>query len=320
MASSNSNISKIKTYQLSTVLLTGASGFLGSAIVKSLKPHYSLTTIGRSDDENISCNLATSVPELNSDFDWVIHAAGKAHVVPKNPAEIADFYNVNFNGTKNLIKGIEQYGKLPQAIVFISTIAVYGIDEGKNIDEAQERNATDPYGKSKIQAEDFLLEWGAKNNVRIGIVRPSLIVGQNPPGNLKALIGGIKSGHYLNIDKGKARLSMVLADDLAAFLPTIAQHGGIYHLTDGRHPSLHDISYLVASHFGKKKLLNIPLSLAKQIAVTADFIQKITGKQLLINSKKLLKITSTLTFDDSKARAIGWKSRSVIENTQLWLD
>lgn len=303
------------------ILITGASGFLGSVITSNLSElKHNITTIGISNTDNIHCNIASSIPNLKSDFDWIIHVAGKAHIVPKNSTEAEDFFYVNFEGTKNLLKGVEQSGSYPKSIIFISTVAVYGLDKGEMINENHERNATDPYGQSKIQAEDFLLSWGAKNGVIIGIIRPPLIIGRNAPGNLKAILEGVKSGHYLNIDKGKARRSMVLADDLATFIPTIAEHGGIYHLTDNHHPSFGEISNLIASNFSSKKILNLPLPFAQLLAKIGDIAQKIIKKELPFNSRRLGKMTSSLTFDDSNARAIGWNPRSVIANPKLWLD
>jgi len=306
---------------MSKILITGASGFLGSIVSQNLiKSKHEITTIGIKESNDISCDLATTVPLIISDFDWLIHIAGKAHVVPKDEQEARDFFQINLEGTRNLIKGIEQSGKLPQSIVFISTVAVYGLEKGVMIKENHERKARDPYGLSKIYAEDFLLEWGLKHSVKIGIIRPPLIIGSNPPGNLRAMIKGIKAGHYFNIDKGKASRSMVLAEDLAAFLPIISEHGGIYHLTDGLCPSFGEISSLIAKHIGKKKILNLPMPIVKLLAKSGDYVQKLINKELPFNSRKLNKMTSSLTFDDTKARSIGWNPRSVISNPKLWLD
>ena len=65
---------------------------------------------------------------------------------------------------------------------------------------------------------------------------------KNPPGNLNALIEGIKSGKYANIAGGKACRSMVLAEDLSDFIPMVIDKGGTYNLTDGYSPSFFEIS------------------------------------------------------------------------------
>ena len=303
------------------VLMTGAYGFLGTQIRKSFSNlNYKVTSVGLEKENNIVCDLSKTSPKLSMNYEMVIHVAGKAHLVPKSKEEESDFFHVNFDGTRNLINGVEKSGRLPKSIIFISTVAVYGLENGKMINEKQNRNALDPYGLSKIKAEDFLIEWGKKNNVKIGIVRPPIIIGRNAPGNLKAMVKGIKSNLYMNINHGNVRRSMVLAEDLAVFLPIIAKHGGIYHLTDGYHPTFGEISNLIAKHFGKKKVQNLPLSIARLFAKIGDFTQRLIKRELPFNSKKLKKMTTSLIFDDTKARTIGWNPRSVIANPHLWLD
>jgi nucleoside-diphosphate-sugar epimerase len=136
------------------------------------------------------------------------------------------------------------------------------------------------------------------------------LAGQNPPGNLGAMIKGIKKGYYFNIAGGKAKKSMVLAEDVASSILKVADIGGIYNLTDGYHPSFQKISNHISIQLGKGKLVNMPLCLAKIIAKFGDLL----GSKAPLNTNKLKKITSDLTFDDSKAReAFGWDPRPVLE-------
>ena len=64
-----------------------------------------------------------------------MHIAGKAHSVPKTEQEAQTFFDVNLRGTQNLVKGLERLDTLPRAFLFISTVAVYGVDQGTNISE-----------------------------------------------------------------------------------------------------------------------------------------------------------------------------------------
>jgi len=300
---------------MNKILITGASGFLGSVIITNLlRLQHKLTTIGISTTDDIKCDLATSIPNFNSNFDWVIHIAGKAHVVPKDSKESAEFFQVNLDGTKNLIKGLEQSGKLPQSIIFISTVAVYGIEFGININEEHDLSGTSPYALSKIQAEEYLIDWCSKNNVTLGILRPSLIAGKNPPGNLGAMIIGIKSGKYLRIGNGSAQKSVLMAEDIARIIPRLTELGGIFNVCDNRHPSFAELEELIAKQLNKKAPRSIPYLAAKSLALVGDCI----GNKFPINSSKLDKITQSLTFSNEKAkRELNWEPLDVLQNFKI---
>ena len=90
------------------MLLTGASGFLGYNIRPILEKNYDVHTIGLTDDDDIKFDLAKEVPPINTHYDVVLHAAGKAHTVPKTEAEKQVFYDVNYQGTVNLCKALER--------------------------------------------------------------------------------------------------------------------------------------------------------------------------------------------------------------------
>jgi nucleoside-diphosphate-sugar epimerase len=289
------------------ILITGSTGFLGNVIKKSLINDFEIFEY--TDSKNKSIKLELDIPLFKHQFDLVIHAAGKAHLTPKDEIEVQQFYSVNVKGTYNLLKGLEFIG-LPKEFVFISTVAVYGNDYGINISESEKLKACDPYGLSKIQAEKLISDWCNKNNIICTILRLPLVVGPNSPGNLEVMIKGIKKGYYFNVEKGKVKKSMVLAEDVAGSILAVSKLGGIYNLTDGYHPSFAELSNLICIQLHKKKPLNIPIWLAKIIAKVGDLL----GSKVPFNTNKLKKITSDLTFDDSKARQVlGWNPSSVLD-------
>ena len=291
------------------ILITGSTGFLGGIIRNVLQNNYSIFGLSRSNTE-YNIQLQSDIPVFIEDFNIVIHSAGKAHIIPKCDKENSIFFFFFVKGTQNLLKGIEQSKVLPKSFIFISTVAVYGVDQGENINENTPLLANDSYGKSKIQAEKLVLEWCQKNNVICTILRLPLLVGDNPPGNLGAMINGINKGYYFNIAQGEARKSMVLANDVANIVLKASEIGGIYNLTDGSHPSFYELSNAIARRNGKKRLFNIPFFIAKSIALVGDFV----GSKFPLNSYKLKKITTDLTFDDTKARQVlGWKPTKVID-------
>ena len=139
-------------------------------------------------------------------------------------------------------------------------------------------------------------------------------MGPIPPGNLGEMIKGIQNGYYFNIGGGKAKKSMVLAEDVAKSILKVAEIGGIYNLTDGYHPSFCELSINISFQLGKSRPRNLPLWLAKGLALIGDLL----GAKTPFNSNKLHKITSDLTFDDSKAReAFGWNPTPVLEGFEI---
>lgn len=293
-------------------ILTGASGFLGRYIYKVLSAESDTITISRT-GSNINVDLSNIIPKVPK-VDLVVHCAGKAHSVPKTEEQKQTFFDVNFNGTTNLLKGLERLSELPKAFVFISTVAVYGCEFGSMINEDHSLNAIDPYGLSKIQSEQLVQKWCADNNVICSILRLPLLVGKNPPGNLGAMIKGIRKGYYFNIAGGKAKKSMVFAEDVAKIIPKVAEIGGVYNLTDGYHPCFAELSVKIASQLNKPKPLNMPFWLVGILANVGNLL----GSKAPINTTKVRKITSDLTFNDNKAREkLNWKPLPVLDNLRL---
>ena len=293
------------------ILLTGASGFLGGHLLKRLVQENKVVTLGRAAGNDIRCDLSTAIPMLPYS-EMVVHAAGKAHVVPKTDAEAKAFWEVNLTGTQHLLRALEACPQKPATIVFFSTVAVYGLDHGTDVDEGHPTIGGTPYADSKIAAESMLREWGATHGVGIVILRIPLISGAGAPGNLGAMWKAMKRGYYLRIGDGMARKSMVNASDLAALLPTLLGREGTYNLTDGLHPSLAELDSLMARRLGRK-VRSIPDGIASILARVGD---RIPG--FPFNSYRYEKLKRHLTFSDVKARReLGWAPVPVLEDLHI---
>lgn len=295
------------------LLFTGGTGFLGHNTRPILDKMYDVITCGITPDDQIKANLAKEVPQLDQHYDVVLHACGKAHVVPKTEAEKQAFFDVNYTGTVNLCEALDKVGT-PKALIFISTVAVYGCEFGDLITEEHPLNGETPYAKSKIMAEEYLTEWCQKNNVKLGILRPSLLAGKNAPGNLGAMVNGVKKGFYMNIAGGKVIKSILMAEDIANLVPLLEEKGGVYNVCDTNQPSFGDISLSVAKQLGKGNVLNIPYWVAWCMAKVGDLL----GNKAPINSYKLEKMTKSLTFNNDKARkTLNWEPLDVLSNYQI---
>lgn len=293
------------------LLFTGASGFLGYNILPILHKEYeTVHTMGLGQEDDIKINLAKEVPAINTHYDIVLHACGKAHVVPRTPEEEKAFYDVNYEGTRNLCAALEKAG-VPKALFFISTVAVYGCESGELISEDHPLNGDTPYAKSKIMAEEYLTKWCSEHGVVLGILRPSLLAGKNAPGNLGAMVNSIRKGFYLNIAGGKVRKSVLMAKDIARLLPLLVEKGGVYNVCDTNQPTFGEISASVAKQLGKRRPVSIPYWMAWCMAKVGDLL----GSKAPINSYKLSKMTESLTFSNEKARReLGWEPLDVLAN------
>ena len=301
---------------MNNILLTGASGFLGQYVKFAFEKKGDVVyTLGRNQIDNFKLDLADGIINFeNENFEVIVHCAGKAHSVPKTQPEKLEFYNINVNGTKKLLKSLGTLKIVPKSFVFISSVSVYGLISGNLIKENAPLNAIDPYGDSKIHAENIVQEWCEQHKVICTILRLPLVIGINSSGNLKTMINGLKNGYYFNIGGGIARKSMVLAEDVANFIPIVAKIGGIYNLTDGQHPNFFNLSQHIADNLGKRYPYNIP----KYIAFILSKIGDLIGNVSPINSDKFLKITSDLTFDDSKARMLAnWNPTPVLDGFKV---
>lgn len=295
------------------LLFTGGTGFLGKNVMPILKERYEVETCGITSDDMIKANLAKEVPVLDKHYDVVLHACGKAHVVPKTEADKQAFFDVNYQGTVNLCAALEKVG-VPKALVFISTVAVYGCEYGDLITEEHPLNGDTPYAKSKIMAEEYLTEWCKKNDVVLGILRPSLLAGKNAPGNLGAMVNGVRKGFYMNIAGGKVIKSILMAEDIARIMPALIKKGGVYNVCDTRQPSFGELSVSVAKQLGKRKPISIPYWMAWCMAKVGDML----GSKAPINSYKLEKMTQSLTFSNEKARReLGWEPLDVLGNYKV---
>lgn len=294
------------------LLFTGGTGFLGRNVMPVLKQRYEVTTCGITADDMIKANLAKEVPVLPQQFDIVLHACGKAHVVPKTEAEKQAFYDVNYTGTIHLCDALEKVG-VPRAIIFISTMSVYGDVAGSNSTEETPLRGDSPYSDSKIKAEHYLNEWCGKHGVILGILRPSLLAGLGAPGNLGAMVNGIKTGKYLSIAGGKARKSILMAEDIANLVPLVAGKGGIYNVCDDYNPSFGELEASIAKQLGKRKPISIPYWMAKCLALVGDVFSFFP-----INSSRLEKIVTSDTWSNEKAkRELGWQPMNVLDNYRI---
>ena len=223
------------------VLVTGACGFLGSAIVRQAVNYgLSITATDRIENKDLPDVNYVVVDILNPEsllkpfrgIDVVCHVAGLAHIFEKSKYEKAPFYEVNVIGTKNVADAAARAGV--KYFLFISSVSVYGGEaEGKN--EESKCHPETPYAESKWQAEQLLINFCKKVGMDLTILRLATLYGEGDPGNVARLIRLIDRGRFVWVGNGKNLKSLLHRDDAArACIEAIKrpQHGiNIYNVS-----------------------------------------------------------------------------------------
>lgn len=286
------------------MLLTGAGGFLGRALLPRMRELYDrVDTLGRRPASDIRVDLAADTPRLPRRYDAVLHCAGAVHFTPSTEAEADIFRQVNVEGTRRLCDALDAAG-VPARFIFISSVAVYGCEEGNDIDESHPLRGTSPYAMSKIQAEEVLTRWCAARGVVLTILRCPLIVGPDAPGNLGAMQRNIARGRYVHVGRGDNRKSIITPADIATLIELAAPHGGIYNAADSTNPSLHELENAIAGNLRRDIAGTLPMPVLRTAALIGDLI----GRRSPISTARLRKLSSTLTYSNSKARSeLSWE-------------
>jgi dihydroflavonol-4-reductase len=220
------------------VLLTGASGFIGTRIQSLLlKRGYRLRTITRKPDvkmSSIDCFVgdltdALACRRATKNANIVIHAAGEKR-------DLARFSIVNVQGTENLLAAAAHEGV--ERFVHISSVGVIGADplKSKLISEGISCIARNEYERSKLEAEKLVQRVAAKG-LRAAILRPANVFGDgDPEQRLLRLVRSVNNGRFLYLGGRYAVCNYVFVDDVAEACISLAEHptavGQTYNLSD----------------------------------------------------------------------------------------
>ena len=289
------------------ILLTGATGFIGRAlIVELIQQNFNISIVVRQKTNLFPDKVKQFVVgdfECNFDFsaslvkiDCVIHLAGKAHVIEKAKAPALDeFRKINTELTLNLAKqsvtaGVERF-------IFLSSIGVNGNQNNQPFLEIDTPNPQEPYAISKYEAEQGLLKLAKNSSLEVVIIRPPLVYGNNAPGNFGRLIQWASARFMLPLPLGTVNnaRSLIAIDNLVSFIIICTLHSKaaneIFIISDDDNLSTTQLLKKIATAFNKKVLL-LPVPVSWMI-----FVAKLLGKEA-----DAVRLFSSLTIDSSKAR------------------
>jgi nucleoside-diphosphate-sugar epimerase len=294
------------------ILLTGASGFVGQAVLGRLLEDklYKATVALRSADSLNHCT-AYVVGDFSNATDWsaalsnqqvVIHAAARAHIMKDEVADpLTEYRRVNVDGTLNLARQASVAGV--RRFIFISSIKVNGEKTplGQPFTAEDIPAPEDAYGISKWEAEQGLQQLASETGMEVVIIRPTLVYGPGVKGNFASMIKLLAKGLPLPLGAIHNHRTLVALDNLVDLIITCIDHPAaanqVFLAGDGQDLSTTELLRGVARAMGKpSRLIPVPASL---LMLGATLIGKKAVAQRLLGS---------LQVDISKARdLLGWE-------------
>lgn len=304
------------------ILLTGATGFVGNALLQKLiqQPTLAICTYGRS--------VPVGLPRYNTpvfnhvmgeisaladyatalgDVDVVIHCAAQAHTNKNCIDYQAELNHVNCDGTLSLARQAVDAGV--KRFVFISSIGVNGgfSREGpfKHDDTAA---PWDEYTKSKYAAELGLQQLAKVTGLEVVIIRPPLVYGANAPGNFGKLVQAVKAGKWLPLGAIHNQRSFVALPNLVDLIITCIDHphaiNQTFLVSDDQDISTTQLLEMMTRAAGKSpRLLAVPMSWLRLVG-------KLTGKEAVIE-----RLCGNLQVDISHTKKmLGWQPPISVED------
>ena len=284
------------------ILITGASGFIGSFIVEeALKRGFETWAAVRKSsskaylqDERINfieLNLSSKeqlVEQLKGKgFDYVVHAAGVTKCLNKQ-----DFSRINTLGTKNLVDALMEVGMPLKRLVFISSLSIFGaIKEQQPYEEIRETDTPQPntaYGKSKLEAEKYLESLGAR--VPYIILRPTGVYGPREK-DYFIMAKSIKGHSDFAVGYKRQDITFVYVQDVvqAVFLALEkGENGRKYFLSDGLVYQSTTFSDLIHEELGRPWWIRItaPVWVLRIVTFFGEYVGRMTGKVTALNNDK----------------------------------
>ena len=299
------------------VLITGASGFIGSFLCEEglkrnmetwagMREHSSkrwlqderlkFAVLDMTDAEKLRLQLTTYKEQVGK-WDVIIHAAGATKCLRRE-----DFDKHNFLCTKNLVNTLEELDMLPEQFLYLSSLSVLGpVREEQNADGTyNDMVATDKpqpntaYGESKVKSEAFLAEKRIKTDGRFQytLFRPTGVYGPREK-DYFMMAKSIKQHVDFAVGYKKQVLTFVYVRDLvSAIFAAIGKgdvaNGKAYLVSDGNNYSSRAFSDLIQQELGVKGVLHIkaPLWLLKGICAVSEVISSITHQPIALNKDK----------------------------------
>ncbi len=308
------------------ILVTGATGFIGRALIPRLiQSGHEVVATSRNTSTEFAGAIVHPIAELGPDTDWhealseievVIHLAARVHVMSDNaPDPMAENRRINTEGTGKLAKDAAIAGV--RHFIFMSTIKVNGETNDLEPFRAYDLPAPkDPYAIAKLEAEEALLETVHSSDMRASIIRPPLVYGPGVKGNFISLLNICGKGWPLPVGCIDNRRSLVyvgnLVDMIHCLIEKLPSTTGIYLCRDPQDISTPELFRKISTALGVKPII-IPFPL---------FLLRLAAA-LIGRTAAISRLSETLCVDDGQTRTdLDWtppfSMLQGLEETAAW--
>ena len=317
---------------MSTILLTGANGFVGQHLgVYLLKQGYDVVAAVRQPNTSINFTPArlVAVGDIDATTDWstalngvevVIHLAARVHVMQEQAEDpLATFRQVNTLGTLHLAQQAAEHGV--KRFVYLSSIKVNG--ESTSAHPFSEQNITtpeDPYARSKWEAEQQLLDLAAQTGLEVSIIRPPLVYGAGVGGNFQRLLSLVARGWPLPLANIHNRRSLVGVQNLCSLLEVCVHHPAaaneVFLVSDGEDISTPKLIRMLAVAMGKPCRLwpfaTAMLAMASQLFGQRDAWERLAGSLQvdITKARQQLGWEPPFSLEQGLAETVAWYKKS----------
>jgi nucleoside-diphosphate-sugar epimerase len=315
---------------MQTVLVTGATGFIASHLLPILHQQgwFISAAIRQNPLKLLSIPLKTiSVGDIDGNTNWqealagidvVIHLAARAHIFQEyTPDSETEFFNVNAEGTANLVKQSIDAGV--KHFIFISSIGAMATLSDRILAENSPCHPDTSYGLSKLKAEQALIHLAKNSEMTWTILRPTLVYGAGNPGNMERLIKLVNLGLPLPFGAINNRRSFLFVGNLVDAIATCLTHpqaiNQTFIVSDGQDLSTPQLIRLLAQQIQKPCiLLPVPSNLLKLLGSMGDRVEFLLKRTIPLNSVTVERLTGSLAVDSSHIqKTLNWQPPFKIE-------
>lgn len=314
---------------MTAVLITGARGFLGSALVNALlESGHDIRVLVR---HTVSSSYPKTVHMVVGDIrdaqcarlasagcETIVHLAGQAHALDDDHVSDQEYQSVNVDGTKHLLDGAVAGGV--QRFIFASSVKVFGETTTDCVDENEPSAPQSPYARSKWVAEQLVASYAKKEDLATLSLRLPLVYGPTQKGNLYRMIAAIDRGHFPPLPRIQAVRSMLHVKNFVLAVQAVLQSTEflkpMYVVTDAKPYTTTEVYDLLRKGLDRQPpIARVPLWALSLGGRSGDMLQTLLGKPMPFSSATLEKLMGQAWYSpEALIRDMGYQPRYAFES------